>query len=334
MNGARDAGGARDVGGSSAPLAQDARALRRLAAKCRVKLETRKPLSELTSFRTGGPAAFFAQPADPEELAAALDFAGSEGLPVFVLGGGTNVLFDDLGFDGLMIRLSGGFRKAAYLDGEDGGRGATRVRAGAAASLAEVADMARAASRSGWARLRGIPGTVGGALVMNAGTGADSAGELFLEAGVLDRGALRLVGAQEADFRYRRSALGGLGVVMGAEFSLGPAALENDLREIEREAMEARRKRLPPGPSAGSVFRNPNGLNAGRLIEECALKGMRVGGAVISDRHANVIVNAGGATSSEIRALAAKARLEVMRRRGVELVPEILMLDRRGEAYP
>jgi UDP-N-acetylmuramate dehydrogenase len=302
-----------------------------LAARCPVPAETARPLAPLTSFRTGGPAALFASPADEGGLAALLGFADGEGLPVFLLGGGTNVVFDDLGLEGLVIRLSGAFRAVRPLGG---GAGGPRAWAGAAAPLSAVADFARAAGRDGWARLRGIPGTLGGALVMNAGAHGAEAGGLAESVEVLSGGRILRLGRDECGFRYRGSDLAGLGAVLGAEILLGEAAGADAIARLERETLAARRGRLPALPSAGSVFRNPPGAAAGRLIEECGLKGARIGGALVSREHANVIVNAGGASSSEIRALASLARLEVLKRHGVELVPEIVFADREGEVYP
>jgi UDP-N-acetylmuramate dehydrogenase len=290
-------------------------------------------MRDLTSFRTGGPAALFARPGDPEELAAVSGFAAANGIPFLLMGAGTNLLADDMGFRGLAARLSGGLAGVRYLDGDAGGRGATRVLAGAGAPLSAVCDMARAAGRSGWARLRGIPGTVGGALVMNAGAHGTETGDLAVRARVLVDGTARDVTAAEAGFRYRGSDLGSGGVVLEAELLLGGEAPEEDIRAAERAALDSRRLRLPPEPSAGSVFRNPEGGSAGRLIDGCGLKGTGIGGALISPRHANVIVNSGGATSSEVRALADLARREVLKRFGVELAPEVLMLDLWGVCY-
>ncbi|MDR1037047.1 MAG: UDP-N-acetylmuramate dehydrogenase [Deltaproteobacteria bacterium] len=294
----------------------------------------------MTSFRTGGPAALLGRPGDAEELAGLASWASRNGLPFLVLGGGTNLLADDMGFRGLAAVLSGSFRKASYLDGGEGGRGASRILAGAGVRLSEVADMARAAGRSGWARLRGIPGTLGGALVMNAGANGTETGDLTVSVKVLPvtgagvSGAAAEIGREGAGFRYRGSDLAAAGVVLGAELLLGDPAPEEEIRRLERETLDARRRRLPAEPSAGSVFRNPEGDSAGRLVDACGLKGRRIGGAVVSPRHANVIVNAGGATSSEVRALAALARHEVLRRFGTELEAEVLMLDTRGVPYP
>ncbi|MDR1314227.1 MAG: UDP-N-acetylmuramate dehydrogenase [Deltaproteobacteria bacterium] len=321
----------------------DPAALSRLAGASPVPLEALKPLGALTSFKCGGPAALFGRPGTLEELERLRLFALDNSLPFMVLGGGNNVLFDDLGFRGLAARLSGELGRVSFAGGGPlSGRGAAAVTAGAGAALSEVADKAREAGRAGWARLRGIPGTVGGALAMNAGAGGAEVGQLVSGVTVLGPGGRRVVGREEAGFRYRCSDLGLMGPIAEAEFLLGEEAAESEILALERETLAARKARLPGGPSAGSVFRNPEGAeaakcggkSAGRLIEECGLKGSAVGGAVISPKHANVIVNAGGATSSEIRALAGKARLEVLKRHGVELVLEIRMLDLGGESYP
>jgi UDP-N-acetylmuramate dehydrogenase len=312
--------------------------LRRLAERAPVPFRALEPLAPMTSFRSGGPAALYAEPEDAAGLAAALAYAEGEGLPALILGGGTNLIFDDLGFEGLVARPGGRFRELAPPAGAGGAggpsAGAPSVWAGAAARLSDVVGYARSQGRSGWARLAGVPGTLGGALVMNAGAHGVETGDLVVAAQVLEGGRPACVPRGECGFAYRRSALEVRGPVLGAELLLGDPAPEEEILRLEREALGARAARLPRRPSAGSVFRNPPGDSAGRLIEACGLKGARFGGAEISREHANVIVNAGGASSSEFRALAGLARLEVMRREGVLLEPEVRMLGRLGEVCP
>jgi UDP-N-acetylmuramate dehydrogenase len=324
--------------------------LKALASRCPVSLEIRKPLAPLTTFRAGGPASLFARPGDAGELAGLLGFAASEGVPHFILGGGSNVLFDDSGLEGLVIQLSGSFRAAVAMDAPAGrgggagrdapageGGGAVAAWAGAGARLSRVADLARSLGRSGWAALRGIPGTVGGALHMNAGAMGAETGALALYAEVLAEagGGFRVerVPGGEAGFRYRGSDLAGKGVILGAAFQLGPPAPDEEIALMERGVLESRKARIPRGPSAGSVFRNPPGDSAGRLIDSCGLKGLQAGGAAVSDLHANVIVNAGAASASDIRGLAMRVRDEVARAAGVGLEFEIVMLDRYGRAF-
>jgi UDP-N-acetylenolpyruvoylglucosamine reductase len=391
----------------------DMRILEALAQRSPVALEVLPPLAFMTSFKTGGPASLSASPRDTDQLTALLGFAGREGLPVFLLGGGTNVLFDDLGLLGLVVRLAGRFAEVrGPMAGDGDGDGEMRVWAGAGARLSQVADVARGLGRIGWARLRGIPGTVGGALVMNAGAAGVETGDLTVRVDVLEpapgmvsiagmsgtagmagtAGMIGMLGAaggaeasdsdvspnaegypaspasqasldsldspaspdsastnagngegpagkvvrvpaSAAGFRYRGSDLGRKGLVLGAELLLGPGAPDGEIQALERATLEARRARIPGGPSAGSVFRNPPEGPAGKIIDDCGLKGLKVGGAQVSPRHANVIVNTGSATSSEVRELAWKVRYEVMRLTGIELVPEIRMVDRRGGEY-
>lgn len=336
--------------GGRGPLSLSRASLMSLAAKAPLSLEILRPLKDLTSFRIGGPAALFARPRDLGELAAALAFARAEGIPHFILGGGANVLFDDQGLSGLVIRLSGKFRETRILDGDPAsGEGAGRIHAGAGARLADVAALARRCGRIGFAALKGIPGTVGGALVMNAGAYGTEIGDRAAAVEILGReggpgpqegapasglaGAAR-VPRRRIRFFARGSDLEGRGTVLGAELLLGEEAPAEEILRAERETLLARRARLPQEPSAGSFFRNPEGQAAGRLIEECGLKGERVGLAQVSPRHANVIVNLGGATSADVRALADKVRGEVARLRGIELVPEVRVVSCRGEVLP
>ncbi|HQN08058.1 MAG TPA: UDP-N-acetylmuramate dehydrogenase [Thermoanaerobaculia bacterium] len=287
----------------------------------RLRLRPEEPLAPRTTWRIGGPARFFAEVEDAPALAALLRWARAEKLPAIPLGKGSNVLVPDEGLDAVVFVLSG---ELAAVSVE-----APLVRAGGGASLMSLAVTARNASLSGTEGLSGIPSSVGGAVRINAGAYGAEIFDLLEEVTLVSRsGALRVVPAASIPHGYRWSALcDGDDVVASATLRLRPATREEvDARLAE--VRERRRKALPTEPNAGSVFKNPPGDHAGRLLEACGLKGERVGGAVVSERHANVIVNAGGATAADVRALMARMRDAVRDRFGVDLVPEVEDLGR------
>jgi UDP-N-acetylmuramate dehydrogenase len=287
----------------------------------RLRLRPEEPLAPRTTWRIGGPARFFAEVEDAPALAALLRWARAERLPAIPLGKGSNVLVPDEGLDAVVFVLSG---ELASVSVE-----APVVRAGGGASLMSLAVTARNAGLSGTEGLSGIPSSVGGAVRINAGAYGAEIFDLLEEVTLVSRGgALRVVPAASIPHGYRWSALcDGDDVVASATLRLRPATREEvDARLAE--VRERRRKALPTEPNAGSVFKNPPGDHAGRLLEACGLKGERVGGAVVSERHANVIVNAGGATAADVRALMARMRDAVRDRFGVDLVPEVEDLGR------
>ncbi len=282
------------------------------------------PLAPLTTWRVGGPAAFFAEPQDPDELALCLQFAADRKVPHLAMGGGSNLLISDAGFPGLVIRYVDRRMQLEDLDGE------TRLHAGVGSSLSPTA-MRLAAS--GWAGLEwaaGIPGAIGGAIAGNAGAhGGDMAQSTeSVEVFSLDRGVCRILCA-ECRFGYRMSRFARNDssdlVILGATLLLrreDPEVLAASTRRI----IEQRGSRIPPGCSAGSVFRNPPGDSAGRLMESAGLKGSAIGAARISDIHANFILNDGGASADQILGLIRLARRRVMEETGILLEPEIRLV--------
>jgi len=274
------------------------------------------PLRDFTTFRVGGPARILARPEEAGELKALLALARNEGLPFVILGGGSNLLFDDAGFDGLVIKLGSGF---AGLAGEG-----SLVRAGAAATAADLLAWAVARDLGGLEGLAGLPGTVGGAVAGNAGAGPEGLGRAVNRLFILDgAGRAESVSAADLNFAYRR--LTGLpegAVILEAEFSLAPRPA-GEVRARLAEMRERRAGQPLGGRSAGCVFKNPSGLSAGRLIDECGLKGRRVGGARVSEVHANFILAENGATAADIRALIDLVREGVLARHGLVLELEL-----------
>lgn len=292
---------------------------RRLCGRFGNRLQTGRPLADLTSFGIGGPADLLLVVEEVAELVFALCAADQAGVPAFCLGAGTNLLVSDRGVRGLVLRLGRTFQQLR-IDG-------SRLIAGAAAPFGRVVETAVAAGLGGLEFGEGIPGSVGGALVMNAGAfGGELAQVVRRVEGVTRAGVELALERAQAGFAYRKSGLPGGFVVTAAEFELTPADPAS-LRERVAVLRARRQARQPSGlPNAGSVFKNPPGQFAGRLLEAVGLKGYRLGRAAFSDRHANFIVNLGGARASEVRELVGLASRRVKDRFDVSLEPELKMV--------
>ncbi len=272
------------------------------------------PLARFTTFGIGGPARHFLCPRDVPELAALVAALAAADVPLRVLGGGSNVLASDEGVDGAVVRLAGDFARLAFE-----GR---RVDAGAAVPLARLVRECAERGLSGVEGLVGIPGTVGGALVMNAGGRWGRIGDVVETARVLGACGAQSLTREEAGFRYRGSALSGR-IVLGA----GLLMKESDPAQVAAwtcEYYEAKKAGQDmTARSAGCVFKNPDGRSAGALIDQAGLKGARVGDAEVSAVHANYIVNTGTATARDVLALVEVVRKGVREAFNVELELEI-----------
>lgn len=283
-----------------------------------VALTRDEPLSRHTYLRVGGPAQFFATPPDLEALARLLEWARDAGLAVRVLGGGSNVVVADEGVRGLVISLRRACG-AVIFEGD-------RVRAGAGAMLPALARAAAEHNLGGLEFAIGIPGALGGALQSNAGIGDGRAiGDLVVEVELLERGGpRRTVPRADLEFRYRSSSLRGTGsIVLGATLQLAPRARADIEAEMQR-LLAARQASQPTAePNAGSMFKNPLGDAAGRLIEAAGCKGLAVGGARVSPLHANFIVHDGSARAADVVALMTEVQARVLAMFGVRLVPEV-----------
>ncbi len=291
------------------------------------RLEVDVPLAPLTTFRVGGPADVLFRARTEDELATAVQAARGTDTPYFLLGHGANILVGDKGFRGLVIRSE--VAGVAFL--ED-----TRVRVGAGVeTYPDLIDATVARGLGGLHHFVGIPSTVGGALWQNLhflSPAPERERTLFIEevlesAEILTQeGERRRVDVGYFEFGYDQSVLHDRDdVVLSATFRLAPEPVE-ELRRVMRENLAWRDDRHPDlwlYPSAGSIFRKIEGVGAGRLIDECGLKGHLHGGAGIFHKHANIIVNLGGATAADVRALIDLARSTVARETGYELVPEI-----------
>lgn len=286
------------------------------------------PLANRTSLRVGGRADAFLRPADADDLRVALAIAREHGLPLSFLGGGANTLLSDEGVEGLVIKLPAAPDEAAWDEA-----GAT-FTLGAGAPIARVPQLMRRHDLVGGEFLAGIPGTLGGATFMNAGTHEGEFVRVVRAVELATAEETRWYEREDLAWSYRRCALPAGAVVTRVKIRLERA--DEAGLAASRAAMEADlgyRKRTQPLqlPASGSVFTNPPGDHAGRLIEAAGLKGARQGGAMISELHANWIVNTGGARAEEVRALIERARDEVRARFDVSLSPELKLLGRWSE---
>lgn len=273
----------------------------------------------MTTLRIGGAAECLAEVDTVARLRSVLRFVDRYDLPLFLLGQGSNVLIPDQGLPGVVVRLVGYFRRSRFAG--------DRVAAGGAVSLARLARQTAERGLRGLEALSGFPSTVGGAVFMNAGCYGTEIQDVLIRASVLDRrGNRRIVTPANLEAGYRRTVLSETGeIVVRASFQLQEGGPEEALARIN-ELNRRRWRSLPSGvANAGSIFRNPPDDYAGRLIESVGLKGVARGGAAISDRHANVIVNQGGAKAEDVLALMGLARRRVRAEYGIDLVPEVVL---------
>ncbi|MCC5831864.1 MAG: UDP-N-acetylmuramate dehydrogenase [Chlamydiales bacterium] len=279
--------------------------------------QKQKPLSEFSTFKIGGPARYFAEAANVQEMREMLTYAYSASIPVHILGKGSNSLFDDRGFNGLVI-----LNRIDFLEQKG-----EVISVGSGYSFARLGNVT---ARGGWSGLEfasGIPGTVGGAVYMNAGANGKETADVLREVGyVTKRGELIRFKREELDFSYRCSSFQKWresiqGAIVDAIIYLTPS---ESAKPTQREILDYRLKTQPYGDkSAGCAFRNPEGESAGALIEAMGFKGMCHGGATVSERHANFIVNTGKAKAVDVLALIEEIKEKVYRERGILLEEEI-----------
>ncbi len=279
-----------------------------------------EPMGRHTTFRVGGPARRFARPGTEAECAALLELAEEEGWPVLLLGNGSNLLVSDNGIDALAVhtgRLNGVSRT-----------GGTAIQAGAGLRLSNLAAFARRENLSGLEFAHGIPGSLGGGVCMNAGAyGGEMKQVLTAVAAWLPGRGVQRLPAEDLDLGYRHSLFSNSpGAVLSAEFHLVPQDGEAIQAMMDSLSLRRREKQPLEYPSAGSTFKRPAGHYAGGLIEQCGLKGHRIGGAQVSEKHAGFIINTGAATCADILALIAHVQEAVYRQTGVSLEPEVRII--------
>ncbi len=278
-----------------------------------------EPLSKHTSFQIGGAALAFVEVDSVAELKALVAFRERFNLPVRVIGNGTNVLFSDAGYQGI-IAILGSELSQVRFEG-------TSVTAYTGITLGKLIKQCTQRRLGGLEFTSGIPGTLGGALIMNAGAYGHSLSEVVTDILVMKHdGELLTIPSEQAGFTYRDSNLKQYFCLIEATLRLKPAAVEEIEIQINR-IKNTREGKLPSSPSAGCVFKNLPGMPAGKLIDECGLKGLRIGNAEVSEKHANFIVNTGGATAADVLDLIDKVKRCVKTQRGIDLKLEVKLID-------
>ena len=283
-----------------------------LASSCARK---NVPLAPFLSYKVGGPADVLAEPKDTQELAQVLRGAYEGGVPVYILGGGTNLIVRDGGIRAVVVRLGRGF-KEVHTQG-------TSLIAGAAATMTRAAIAAEAGGLAGFTFGYDIPGTVGGALWMNAGAHGTEVRDVLGEVrGVTYEGEPIILHPEDIKFEYRRSHYPVELVVSEVVFTLRPGSVD-ELAAQRKQFHQHRLQTQPKGRSVGSVFKNPPGDHAGRLIEAAGLKGLRIGGVLVSEKHANFILNDQNGTAADIEALIRTIQQAVKEKFSVDLETEV-----------
>ena len=283
-----------------------------------VRVVCGEPMSRHTSFRIGGPAKRMAYPESGEQLAALVGLAGECGVETLVIGKGTNLLIPDEGLDRLVIDTSAAMHGMAL--GEEG-----RITADAGVSLVRLAEFACRNGLTGLEFAHGIPGTLGGAVCMNAGAYGGEMAQVIESVTALFSDGVKTLALEELDLSYRHSVFSDRpeAVVLGATVKLQPGE-EADIRAKMQELMGRRKSTQPlEYPSAGSTFKRPVGYFAGTLIDQCGLKGLTVGGAQVSEKHAGFVINTGGATFADVTELMRQVQQRVFDATGVRLEPEV-----------
>ena len=283
-----------------------------------------EPMSRHTTFRVGGPAALMALPSSPEELQAVLRLAAAAGVRPVFLGRGSNLLVADRGLDAFVVKLAGGLDR---LERD----GATGLYVGSGVTMAQAATFAAQHGLTGLEFAHGIPGTLGGGVVMNAGAYDGELAQVIDYVDCLDeRGGAHRLGRDAAAFGYRSSVFHTIPwVVVGVHMTLRPGDPDAIRAKMADLAQRRRAKQPLEYPSAGSTFKRPVGHFAGGLIEQCGLKGTSIGGAQVSEKHAGFVINTGGATCADVLALIRLIRARVQEQTGVLLEPEVRLLGCR-----
>ena len=292
-----------------------------LRARC-PELEIREwePMARHTTFRIGGPVRLMALPKTVGEAKKALQAAGEREIVPFFLGNGSNLLVADEGYDGFVLKLTGEMDQIQEIN--------CHLVAGSAVLLSRLAVAALGRGLTGLEFAHGIPGSLGGAVTMNAGAYEGEMAQVISSVTCLTRtGEVETVPAADCGFSYRRSAFsGGTRLILRAEFSLSQGDPEEIRAKMEDLARRRKEKQPLEYPSAGSMFKRPAGHFAAALIEQCGLKGLTVGGAQVSEKHAGFVINRGGATCADVLALVDQVKERVLQQTGVELEMEVRVL--------
>ena len=281
-----------------------------------------EPMSRHTTFRTGGPASLFIRPDNKEQLVEVMALIKKLGTEFFVLGNGSNLLVSDKGFDGVVISLSK--MNDIHLEGD------YDIYAEAGAMNSQIAAFARDNGLKNYEFAAGIPGTIGGAMIMNAGAYGGEMKLVTRSVTVLSpEGEIMVLDNASMEFGYRSSAIKGRGyIVISVLLSLEKGDKETITQNMQELAAKRREKQPLEFPSAGSTFKRPEGYFAGKLIEDAGLRGFSVGDAAVSEKHCGFVINKGNATSAEVYELICEVRKRVYENSGVTLEPEVIMLGK------
>ncbi len=287
-----------------------------------MRILEQEPLSAHTTFRIGGSASYYMIPENAEEIREGIRFAKERGLPFITIGRGSNMLFPDEGYDGVVIEIGSGMNQIEYLE-------SGKIRAQAGALLSAIASEAARHSLTGFEFAGGIPGTLGGAVVMNAGAYGGEIKDCIVNARVMDSaGNESILDREHLELGYRTSVIQKRGdLVLEAEFQFETGD-PGEIRERMKELNAKRREKQPlEFASAGSTFKRPEGYFAGKLIEDAGLRGYRVGDAQVSEKHCGFVINRGHATAKEVLTVICDVQKKVMESSGVKLEPEVKIIQ-------
>lgn len=284
----------------------------------RVRIE--EPMKKHTTFRTGGPALYFVTPSCEKEIASVVNLCRREKMPYYILGNGSNLLVSDKGYDGVIISMTKGFSQIEVRD--------QVITAGSGALLSRIARTALEESLTGLEFAAGIPGTLGGAVVMNAGAYGGEMKQVLQSVSVLTKdGQVKEIPAEELELGYRKSCIQREEyIVLSAEILLKQGKKSEIQAQMEDFAARRREKQPLEYPSGGSTFKRPEGYFAGKLIEDAGLKGFTVGGAQVSEKHSGFVINRNGATSADVYELCRQVQARVKEKFGVDLEMEVKRL--------
>lgn len=289
----------------------------------RGRIALNEPMERYTTFRIGGAADIYLEPLDKEDALALITYLRGQSLPYVLMGNGSNILVSDHGVRGAVVNLEVGFSYVRNQD-DDG-----TVVAGAGIKLAKFVDFCIGNGYAGTEMLAGIPGTLGGAVIMNAGAYGGEISDHMIAVELIRGSKLMTISKDDAGFAYRTSALQG-DVILEASFQF-PSGQKENMKTIRRQTLLKRNSSQPvQWGNAGSIFKNPKGDFAARLIQECGLKGTTIGGAQISELHANFIINRGQATAADVMALIHVARQAVFEKFAIELELEVKLIGDWG----
>lgn len=281
------------------------------------RIALNEPLARFTTFRIGGMADYFVEPTDTNDVINIVNYANDKGIPYYVMGNGSNILISDEGIRGIVINLETSFNYIR-MDG-------TAVVSGAGVKIARFVDFCIQNDKAGVEMLAGIPATVGGALVMNAGAYGGETADHVTEVTVIKGGKLKTLAKEDCGFRYRNSDLKST-VILEAKFEL-PEGNKEEISQRRKELILQRNAAQPVEiPNAGCIFKNPKDNKAAMLIDKCGLKGTKFGGAMVSTKHANFIVNFDKATAHDVIELVKIIRQKVHADTGIDLEMEVKLI--------